>query len=93
MFESLAAILLVIITWLNWSRYYVQKQIQKSLNEVAEGKPVRSLVSFSHYLKYFKLPPYIRNNELIIIEYNGKKINIVEDDEETVLYMSEEKED
>jgi hypothetical protein len=92
MLETIAVVVLVIITWINWSRFYVLKKIRKSLTQVKVGHPVRVYVNFSHYIKYFG----IENNnedEAIIFEYDGKKINITPDGKETILYINEEKEE
>jgi len=89
MLESVAIFFLVVITWINWSRYYVKKQIRKSLLEVEVGHPVRSIVKFSHYLNYFKLARDTQN-EAIVFEVNGKKITIAPDANGTVLSVKEE---
>jgi len=92
MLETIAVFFLVIISWINWSRYYVQKQIRKSLSEVEVGKPVRSLVQFKHYVRYFKLLKP-KEGEVIIFEYLDKEIHIGQDDKETVLYIKENTEE
>lgn len=92
MLETIAVVVLVIITWINWSRFYVQKKIRKSLTQVEGGKPVRVYVNFSHYLRYFEIQNS-KEDEAIIFEYDGKKINITPDGNETILYINEEKED
>ena len=89
MLETVAIFFLVVISWINWSRYYVKKQIRKSLMEVEVGHPVRSVVKFSHFITYFKLGKNTQNED-IVFEFNGKKVTIAPDKNETVLYIDEE---
>ncbi len=92
MLETIAVVVLVIITWINWSRFYVQKKIRNSLTQVKVGHPVRVYVNFSHYLRYFEMQTN-DEGEAIIFEYDGKKINIAPEGNETILYISEEKDE
>jgi len=89
MLETIAIFLLVVITWINWSRYYVQKQIRKSLSDVGVGNPVRSHIQFKHFVKYFKIKN-TQEGEVLVFEYGDKKIHIGQDGNETVLYIKEE---
>jgi len=91
MVEGLVILGLVIISWFNWSRFYIKKQIRQSLDEVQIGNPVRKAVNFSHYLRYCKLHDS-NQGEVIVLEYQGKKINIAPDEAETVLFVEENEE-
>ena len=89
MLETIAIFFLVLISWINWSRYYVQKHIRKSLRDVGVGKPVRSHIHFKHYARYFKLNN-TQEGESLIFEYGDKEIHIGQDGNETLLYIKEE---
>lgn len=91
MTEVLILLVVIFFIWIRWSRYFINKQIVESVHEVEVGKPVRTLVHYSEFLRYFKLR-HTRRNEVIVIEFKDKKINIIEDEDETVLYIDEEKE-
>jgi|GEM_PF-3352427 len=88
MLEVIAVFFLIVISWINWSRYYVQKQIRKALSEVTLDNPVRSVVQFPHFLRYFKLKDH-EEGEVIIFEYDKKEIHIAQDGKETILYIKE----
>jgi len=91
MLEIIATIVLVLITWINVSRFYIQKKVGKSLTQVEVAKPLRVPVDFTHYLRYFEIKNHTEG-EIIIFEFHNKCINIGKDGRDTILYIKEEKE-
>ena len=53
--EILIFLIVMIVIWLRWSRYYTNKQIKNALKQVNENKAFRSGIKFTEYLRYFKL--------------------------------------
>ena len=89
MLEIIATIVLLLITWINVSRFYIQKKIGKSLTQVDVRKPLRIPIDFSHYLRYFEIKDH-NQGEIIVFEFHDKSINIGKDDKDTILYINDE---
>jgi len=89
MWETIAIVLLVLITWINVSRFYIQKKIGKSLTQVDVRKPLRIPIDFSHYLRYFEIKDH-NQGEIIVFEFHDKSINIGKDGKDTILYINDE---
>ncbi len=90
--EIFIFILVMIVIWLRWSRYYINKQIKNALNEVSVNKAFRSSVKFNEYLRYFKLDMRSNANSMDVV-YETKKINIIKDENESVLIINANEED
>ena len=89
MLETIATIGLILITWINISRFYMKRKIGNSLRKVEIGKPLRVPIHFSHYLKYFEIKD-LEEGEIIVFEFQNKNIKIGADGKETVLYIDDE---
>jgi hypothetical protein len=92
MWEIIAIILLILVSWVNISRFYIQKKIGRSLTKVEIGKPLRIPIDFSHYLRYFEIKGH-NKGEIIVFEFHDKSINIGKDKRDTILYVEEVKEE
>ena len=90
--EILIFLIVMIVIWLRWSRYYTNKQIKNALKQVNENKAFRSGVKFTEYLRYFKLDmgPSAQSIDTV---YQDKNITIVKDDNECVLMVNKKNED
>lgn len=89
--EILIFLIVMIVIWLRWSRYYTNKQIKNALKQVNENKAFRSGIKFTEYLRYFKLDMG-SNAQSIDTVYEDKNITIVKDDNECVLMVNKKNE-
>jgi len=85
--EALVGLSVAIIIWLRWSRYYINKQISTSLEEVREDKNYRARVIFTEYLRYFNLDIKSSENSVNVL-YKNKNITIIKDEKESVLIIA-----
>ena len=92
MLEIIASIGLLLITWINVSRFYIKRKIGNSLRDVEVDNPLRVPINFSHYLNYFDVKNH-EKGEIIIFEFQDKSIKIGEDGKDTILCVDEEKEE
>lgn len=88
MVEIIAIILLVFLTWINVSTFYIRRKISRSLLDVKKGQPIRALVSFHHYLRYLKIKT-LDENDVAVYKFDNKTIQIFADGNETVLRVQE----
>ncbi|NQY23628.1 MAG: hypothetical protein HRT41_06315 [Campylobacteraceae bacterium] len=89
--EILIFLIVMIVIWLRWSRYYTNKQIKNALKQVNENKAFRSGIKFTEYLRYFKLDMGSSAQSIDTV-YEDKNITIVKDDNECVLMVNKKNE-